>query len=142
MKFTPKTEAEVSAFELFPVGEYDFDVIKAADVVSSKGNEMIKLELDIYAANGNKTRVFDYLLEALAYKLKHFCDCVGLSKAYEEGKLNAEMCMGKAGRCKLGIQKDKNGEYPDKNVVNDYCIEKKPEKNEMNFDINDANIPF
>ena len=120
MNFKPKTEAEVSTYELFPAGEYDFDVIKATDVVSSKGNEMIKLELDIYAANGNKTRVFDYLLEVLAYKLKHFCDCVGLTKEYEEGRLNAAMCKGKAGRCKLGIDKDKTGEYTDKNVIKDY----------------------
>lgn len=139
MNFTPKTEAEVSAFELFPVGEYDFDVIKATDEISSAGNEMIKLELDIYAANGNKTRVFDYLLEVLAYKLKHFCDCVGLSKEYEEGKLNAAKCKGKAGRCKIGIQKDKTGEYPDKNVVKDYC----KSENAINLeDISEEELKF
>ena len=140
MIFKPKSEAEVNAFEIFPAGEYDFDIIKASDEVSSKGNEMIKLELDIYAQNGNKTRVFDYLLENVAYKLKHFCDCTGLVKEYEEGVLNAAMCKGKSGKCLLIIQKDKTGEYPDKNAVKDYC---KKEKSGMNLDdINEEELPF
>ena len=141
MKFTPKSDAEINTFDLFPSGEYDFDVIKAFDETSKAGNDMIKLELDVYAANGKKTRVFDYLLENLAYKLKHFCESVGLVREYEEGRLSADMCKNRSGKCKLDIQKDKSGEYPDKNIVKDYC--KQTNEGVPNFDdIDEKELKF
>lgn len=122
MNFTPKKDEELhSSFELFPKGEYDFDVVKAEEQTSSKGNEMIKLEIDIYDPNGRKSRVFDYLLESVAYKLKHFCITTGLTTEYEAGNLTAEMCLNRSGRCMIGIQQDKTGKYDDKNIVKDYC---------------------
>lgn len=137
MNFVPRKEEELNTFEIFPKGEYDFTVVKADDGVSKVGNPMIKLALDIYAPNGKKSRVFDYLLESLAYKLKHFCDTVGLSQEYESGIIVSDMCINRTGRCTIGIQHDKTGEYSDKNVVRDYC---KAEK-EID-DINSEELPF
>lgn len=121
MKFNPKNDIELNNFKLLPRGEYYFEVIKAKDRVSSAGNEMIELELDVYADDGKKSRVFDYLLEIVAYKLKHFCQAVGLSNEYDIGNLSADMCIGRSGRCKVEIKHDKTGEYSDKNIIRDYC---------------------
>ena len=66
MRFSPKNDDELNSFELLPAGEYDFKVIKAKDRMSSAGNEMIELEIDVYSVDGKKVRVFDYLLEAMA----------------------------------------------------------------------------
>ena len=121
MNFTPKKDEELNNFEIFTPGEYDFDVVKAEDQTSKAANDMIKLELDIYAPSGRKTRVFDYLLESIAYKIKHFCTTTGLADAYENGILTADMCLNRSGKCKIIIQSDKNGKYDDKNAVKDYC---------------------
>ncbi len=139
MNFSHKKEEEVNTFDVFPKGEYDFDVVKAQDATSKAGNSMIKLEIDIYAQNGKKSRVFDYLLESIAYKLKHFCDAVGLVKEYESDCITADMCSGRSGRCKIEIQADKTGEYSDKNVVRDYC---KKIVVDTNLDISSEDLPF
>ena len=127
----------MNSFEVFPKGEYDFEVIKAIDEISKAGNPMIKLEIDIFAPDSCKSRVFDYLLESIAYKLKHFCEAVKLHNEYETGNITADMCSGRSGRCVISIKHDKTGEYPDKNEVRDYCkIEKKVD------DINSEDLPF
>ncbi|QGH73422.1 MAG: protein of unknown function DUF669 [Podoviridae sp. cty5g4] len=123
MNFRPMKDDEVSnsyVTILAPAGEYDFVVKKAVDSVSKSGNEMIKLEIEIHPIEG-KIKVYDYLLEAMSFKLKHFCDAVGLTKEYESGSITAAMCSGRAGRCLIDIEVDKTGTYHDKNVVKDYC---------------------
>lgn len=136
MRFSPKNDDELNSFELLPAGEYDFKVIKAKDRISSAGNEMIELEIDVYSVDGKKVRVFDYLLEAMAFKLKHFCQAVGLSNEYEEGSLSAGMCFSRVGRCKIEIKHDKTGEYSDRNIVKDYCV------TEIHEDIKESELPF
>lgn len=120
LTFQPKTEEELKG-PLFPKGEYDFDVVGAEDTVSKAGNSMIKLTLKVYATDGGITQVFDYLLEALEYKIKHFCDTTGLTAEYQSGTLTSDMCLNRCGRCKLDIDHDKTGKYDDKNVVKDYA---------------------
>ena len=137
MNFTPKKDEELNRFDVFPKGKYDFEVVKAIDETSKAGNSMIKLEIDIYAPNGNKSRVFDYLLESMAFKLKHFCQSVGLHDEYETGNITADVCRNRTGKCSIVVKQDKTGEYPDKNEVRDYCkIEKKVD------DINSEDLPF
>lgn len=119
LNFTPKTEEELKG-PLFQKGEYDFDIIGAEDTASKAGNQMIKLLLKVYHSDGSVTQVFDYLLETLEYKIKHFCDTTGLAIEYQSGVLDADMCLNRSGKCKLDIQKDKSGQYEDKNVVKDY----------------------
>ncbi len=119
MNFTPKTEEELALENLLPAGEYDFEVISAEDARSSKGNDMIKLKLRIFHDESER-QVFDYLMEAVHYKLKHFCDAADLAREYESGVLKASMCNGRAGRLRLAIEKDKTGQYSDKNAVKDY----------------------
>lgn len=120
LNFTPKTEEELNKSVLLQKGEYDFEVMKAEEALSKSGNDMIKLTLKVYGPNGETAHVYDYLLVAMEFKLKHFCDSVGLVAEYESGQLTADMCGGRAGRCKLAVETDASGKYDDKNVVKDY----------------------
>jgi hypothetical protein len=119
LEFTPKTEEELKSVML-EKGEYDFDVIGAEEQTSKSGNAMIKLTLKAYGHNGETAIVYDYLLAALEYKVKHFCDTAGLTNEYQMGILTSDMCLNKCGKCKLDIQHDKEGKYDPKNVVKDY----------------------
>ena len=122
MNFQPKTESEVSAVNLIADGEYDFEVLEAADTVSKQGNDMINLKLGVFVKVGTMRFVWDYIMPSIEYKLRHFCDSVGLLSKYENGSLTADDCIGRSGRCKVVIEKDKGGFYPDKNKVKDYCL--------------------
>ncbi len=128
MKFAPKTEKECAEAGLFPKGEYDFEVVKAEETVSkASGNDMIALTLKVYDQDGGSTLVNDYLLEKLPLKLRRAAEVCGLLEDYETGQLHAADMVGKPGRVKLTIQSDKNGQYPDRNSVQDYVVQKAPE---------------
>jgi hypothetical protein len=122
MKFKPKSEREVSSAGLFPPGEYDFEIVEATEDTSKSGNDMIVMKVSIFNQEGQRRFVFDYLVDTDggAYKIRHCAESVGLLASYERGELEADDLVGKAGTCKVGIQKDKTGNYPDKNVINDY----------------------
>lgn len=132
MKFQPKKDEELGAYGVLPAGTYDFVVSKAIDKVSKAGNEMIELELVVSSTEGAKSKVYDYLLEALSWKLKHFCASVGLLKQYEAGILTAERCKDLKGVCEITLQKDESGIYHDKNVVKDYVA----------ANVNNEDVPF
>lgn len=122
MRFTPKTENEVSSAGLWPKGTYDFEVADATDKQSKNGNDMTELVVKIYDQEGKSRKVFDYLVDTDggAYKIRHFAEAAGLLKEYETGFLPADVMIGKTGRCQVIIQKDKTGAYPDKNAISDY----------------------
>lgn len=133
MEFQPKEEKDLKNFDLLPDNSiYDFDVLKAIEKKSKQGNDMIEINIGLYVTESIGPRIFDYLLPSMEAKLRHFCDTVGLLREYESGRLNAEMCDGRSGKVKIGIQKGKpkpgtDGNYPDKNVVKDYvCRPAKP----------------
>jgi hypothetical protein len=157
MRFQPRTEADIKAESnqrnLWPKGTYDFEVVNASDEVSKNGNDMIKLVLKVYDQSGRSQMVWDYLLEAMAEKLVHACEALGLNDRYDSGELDASDFDGKAGQVVLYIQKGQNG-YADKNAVADYVKPKggtervatapraaKPSQRTTNQDIND-DIPF
>jgi hypothetical protein len=124
MKFQPKTEAQLIEENLSPEGEYDFEVVGAIEKMSKTGNDMIELKLRVYV--GDKERIiFDYLLEAMAFKLIHFCEATGLSAVYEAGQLTAEDCIGQSGKLNLVIQEGKGG-FASKNSVGDYIVSSEP----------------
>lgn len=145
MKFTPKTEEEVNAFSITPEGVYDFEIISAFDTTSKAGNDMIKLMINFYDKEGNLKSIDDYLLEAMAYKLRHAAEACGLLKKYESGELEADDFVGKTGKFKLGISKGKakpdGGTYPDKNDVKDYIVDTKAAKAKAAAAVDDE-IPF
>jgi hypothetical protein len=97
MRFAPKTDAEL-ADAAFAPGTYDFEVAEAEDTVSKAGNEMISVKLRIFNKAGGHIHVFDWLLEAMAFKLKHATEAMGLADAYRRGELEAHQMIGRAGR--------------------------------------------
>ena len=129
MRITPQTESAVMEANLLPAGEYPFAVQVAQEKASkvkpdgTGGNPMIALQLEVYDAEGKGHKVNDYLMESVAYKLRHFAYAVGLGQRYESGELAAEEMQGLSGRCVLRTEPAK-GEFNARNSVKDYC---KPE---------------
>lgn len=119
MQFKSKTDAEIEMANLLPAGTYDFQVVSAEDTVSKKGNDMIALELIVFGDRGEKFEIKDWLLEAMAYKLKHFCYAVGLGDKYEDGSLTAYDCERRTGRVQLDVE-PATGKFFAKNTVADY----------------------
>lgn len=119
MQFASKTEQQIQEESLIPAGDYDFTVMKAEEKKSKAGNDMIVIDMDIYV--GDKERPFkDYLMESMAYKLRHFCYAVGLGPKYDAGTLTAQDCVGKSGKVK--ITQKQNGDYGLQNNVKDYSV--------------------
>lgn len=119
MNFTPKTEEELARESLLSAGTYPFEVLEAIEQVSKKGNEMIKLKLNVFGQSGEQVHVYDYLLESMAFKLRHFAEAAGLLRDYEAGKLDAQACVGKNGFVKLEIEEQLG--YVPRNTVKDYA---------------------
>lgn len=120
MKFIPKSEDDLVRESLLEPGEYPFRVIDAVDATSKNGNEMIKLKLEVFGKNGDTAHVFDYLLEKMAFKLRHFAESAGMLDKYERGEFSAMDCMEKQGYVSLDIEPASNG-YSAKNAVKDYA---------------------
>lgn len=120
VKTNPQTEQALKEAMLLPAGDYDFEVLDAVDKVSKNGNEMIALKLGVFRPNGSKQYVNDFLMEKLAFKLRHFAYAVGLGEKYEAGEMVAEDCKGRAGRVTVKIE-EQDG-YAPKNAVRDYVV--------------------
>ena len=144
MKFAPKTEKEIASAGLWDKGTYAFEILEATDDLSkSSGKEMIKLKVKIFKDNGASQNVFDYLLpDSMEYKLRHIAEACGLLADYEKGDLEAYQFVGKSGYAKVGISKDKTGAYPDKNQINDYVVDGKPDPKTLKEALNDDSVPF
>jgi len=104
---------------LLEEGVYPFEVISASETISKTGNEMIKIKLNVFGQNGQQAHVLDYLLEKLAFKLRHFCEVTGLLPKYDNGSLSELDCEGKQGWLKLKVEPATGG-YSAKNSVADY----------------------
>lgn len=124
MRFTPKTEDELARASLLEAGVYPFEVLVASEGLSKTGNEMIKLKLNVFGNSGEQVHVFDYLLEKLEFKLRHFCETIGLLEKYEKGTLSEMDCEGKSGFVKIAIE-PANDRFGPKNVVKDYIVQQK-----------------
>lgn len=140
--FTPKTEEELSAINLLEPGEGLFEVIQAIQKTSKSGNNMIEMKLRAWDKNGKEKIIHDYLVNIpeLEFKIKHFCESTGMIEKYQQGKFTDIDCVGKTGKLKLIIKKDKTGDYADKNSVADYIKTDSFNTSENNF-IND-DLPF
>lgn len=143
MKFAPKKESELSTFTLIPAGIYDCEVMEAEDKISTAGNEMIKVKLGVFDAQGKKHVIFDYLMEKIAYKLRHAAYAFGQGDAYDKGTLEAIDLQGQAAKVKIKIDPAKDG-YDAKNVVVDYIVPDKVDEKTVKStpkDLDDS-IPF
>ena len=106
----------------WPKGEYDFEILDAWEKKSAGGKEMIELKVQVSDGDGETRTLRDFLLSKRAEKLRHCAAVCGLIDKYVTGLLSNDDFVGKRGRLKLGVEKDKSGKYPAKNVVVDYLI--------------------
>jgi hypothetical protein len=131
MRFTPKTDEQIKAEQdaalgIWEAGWYDFEIGDGLETTSKAGNDMIELSISVYDQAGNRKSLKDYLVEAMAFKLKRCCEACGLLDRYQRGDLRGEMFNGKTGRLRLGIEKGKpnndgsGNNYPDKNRIEEY----------------------
>lgn len=118
----PKTEEELDFERLLPKGVYDFEIVKAEEKQSKKGNDMIAVNLKVFHGDGFQF-VRDFLMEAMSHKLRHFAETVGLLESYDSGQLDANDLVGRSGKARIDIEPA--GEFPAKNVVKDYGEKKK-----------------
>lgn len=128
MNIQPKTEQQLKSFSNLKPGEYPFTVMES-DVVLSKsaknaGREMVKVKLNVHGPDFDR-HVYDYFADWFSeYKLKHFCETVGIGKDYLSGKIDParNAWQGREGYVKIDIQ-EASGNYPEKNEAVDYLPE-------------------
>lgn len=148
MKFKPKSAEQIKQEEkerkeafLWPVGEYSFEILEAEEGLSNAGNQQIKAKVKLFKDDGKSQTVYDYLQPegAMAHKLRHLSEASGLLTEYETGEIEDYQLVGKTGICKVGINKDKTGQYPDRNGIVDYLVS--PSKAAPKA-VEDDEIPF
>lgn len=152
MKFTPKSEEELGGDRVvFPAGDYEAMVYKASEETSKSGNDMIKLQLEIFDPKGGPSAfVFDYLVatEKALFKIRHFCDSAGMLDLYESGSLYADACIDANVMVKLVVEKY---EGDDQNKVKDYIkrptpqsqpVTREPDWEQAKKSVPDDDIPF
>ena len=120
MRFEAKDKQQIRDEKVLPAGEYAFQVSKAIDSVSKKGNDMIALTLAIQSADG-KRFVNDYLLPTFPEKILGFCEATGMVDLYASGVFVASDCIGREGYVKLKIKDDP--QFGIKNEVHFYVPE-------------------
>lgn len=135
----PKSEKELAEANLYQPGIYDYEVLNAEDRVSKTSQkEMVWIKLKVFNNEGNFIFVDDYMVDGtMEHKIRHLCDASGMLKNYEAGEIDPSLFIGKSGRVKIGIAKDKTGQYPDKNSVVDYVVSQEA----AGDDLNDS-LPF
>lgn len=130
MKFEPKTEKEIRDAQLWPKGEYAFEVLDRAmlggrefatcEMRNAGGNkDMFQLVLRVTREEQSRV-IIDFLMPEVAGKLRHAADACGLIDEYQAGELVADDFIGSRGKLRLRVERDPKGEYPDKNAVADY----------------------
>lgn len=145
MLITPRTEQELFEELIVPAGTYDFEIVFAEDAVSKKsGKEMIKLRLKVWDQNGKIRFVNDFLMEAMAFKLRHFYEYTGMIEKYNVGNIQASDCMNRCGQAEI-IVKKADDNFPLRNEVKDYIKTEKSAKMPASTDVpfeDDLDIPF
>lgn len=122
-EFKPMKDSEL--LDLIPDKTVcQLEVIGAVAHSAASGKKMIKLTM-MAIAHGNRKMIVDFFDPSSqevfpARKFKHACYCFGLQDMYESGRVSSSAFNGKKGSGIIGIQKDKGGEYPDKNSIRDY----------------------
>ena len=109
--------ARENDFPVLPDGEYESEIIEVVRKTSKAGNEMLAVTLNAFGKNGEKVRVFDYIVNpSTLWKLKSICRC--LNWEFGEGEIDEQLLVGKRFIVKLRFVKA--GQYPAKNEVEHY----------------------
>jgi hypothetical protein len=120
--FDPQTE-QGNSWDLLPIGEYVAEAIEA-DVAPPKSGDgyALKLTWKLLEGEFEGRQVWQHITfkhsneQAQSIGRKTFKDiCTALS--IHEAVQNAEVVLFKPARLRIGIQKDKDGIFPDRNKV-------------------------
>lgn len=120
MEFDAKTEKQIVEEMVWPKGEYDFEVIACKQKTSQRGNDMFEVHLRISDTKGNSKVIKDYLLPQFAMKFKRAMEAMGLEQQYMQGCVDDDDLVGKTGRIKMIIERDRAKRFRDRNAVDDY----------------------
>jgi hypothetical protein len=120
MRFNPDANEDS---KVLPEAEYDFEVIRASESISSHGNDMMVLKLRV-GSNGTIKVVTDYIVAKQVRKVRVVARACGLLDLFESGEILPEHFMGRKGRVKLGVEKSLTAQYPDRNVVDRYVVKR------------------
>lgn len=116
MKYDPK-----SASSLIPDGEYDAEIATAEEARSKSGKEMLKLTVKVWAGGGGPRTVFDYVVNPeTLWRLKQIAGAVGKNDLFDSGEMGPREIQGESVRVAIKTQKDKKGQFEDKNVIARY----------------------
>ncbi len=128
--FNPLSDEQINALQnrdLLADGIYPFTVKSIEQQESKSGNPMLKVRIGVMPKEGEERNIFDYLVstEQMMFKIKHFCETIGLEDKYTKGNFAPIDCLNRSGKVKIGVQKggpkpDGSGFFPDKNSVKDY----------------------
>jgi Protein of unknown function (DUF669) len=121
--FDPATEEGTPARELLPPGKYKAEVVSAhiAGTKNGKG-QMLNLQYSITEGEYEKRLVFDHVIvqhesvDAQRFgrqKVKDLCDATGITDAVTD----VGVFLYKPVVITLGVERDKTGQYADKNKV-------------------------
>lgn len=122
MKHTPLSDEEIAKQGLLPDGCYDFEVTAAEEKVSSKGNDMLEIKLNVFDADGTPRPRTDWIMPQMAKKFKHFHNATGMMDKYESGSLLPTDVIGKTGKCMIKSEPytNKDGLSVMSNKIDDY----------------------
>jgi Protein of unknown function (DUF669) len=121
--FDPAKEEGTPARHLLPPGKYKAEVVNAhiAGTKNGKG-QMLNLQYSITEGEYEKRIVFDHIIvqhesvDAQRFgrqKVKDLCDATGITDPVTD----VEVFLYKPVVITLGIEKDRVGQYPDKNKI-------------------------
>lgn len=151
-------EAMQERYQLLKEGEYDAVIASSVDKVSSSGNPMMDMTLNVFDDNGRAHDVRDFLVftTSMMWKVVHFADSSGLLVPYQDGCLCSDVVIGNRVRVKVTIEqgglipqdklkgKSVGSRYPDKNKIEDYVKKGEEYKapSSSNEPFKDDDIPF
>lgn len=127
-------QANKERYQLLNDGMYPAVIKRVEHKVSSTGNNMYELDLDVYDENGRNHFIRDYVVftRSMSWKVIHFADSTGTLAEYESKKFTPDLLLNKS--CVVMLKTQQGGEipseklngkpvgsrYPDKNVIQDY----------------------
>jgi hypothetical protein len=141
MKYESKTEEELQSVGTLE-GIFDFEITKAREYVSDKGNETFELALNVFDTDGTPRPRKDWVTPAFAKKFKHLHDACGLLEQYGAGTTTEDDLVGKTGELKMSKKKyiNKDGLEVTGDQVEDYI--KRASTESYKDAVKDDDVPF
>lgn len=104
VSFNPLSDEQLEELNRpFEPGMANFEIIKAENKQSQSGNNMIVVEMRAWDKNGTERKIKDHLVltDRAMFKLKNFCEAIGLLSSYQKGTINTYELVGKRGKAAI-----------------------------------------